>query len=77
MYSAPENLRHGSGREGGRGESGQTGSYSGLPDQAGESTGECSTTMATTGVRRSTDVVMPRYGFKGMSITTIHQIPKS
>lgn len=41
MYPATQDLSHGSGRKGGGGESGQTGPHSGLPDQTGESTGEC------------------------------------
>lgn len=53
MYPATQNLGHGSGRKGGGGEGGQTGPHSGLPDQARESTGECPTTLPTTGVRRS------------------------
>lgn len=52
MYPATQDLSHGSGRKGGGGESGQTGSHSGLPDQAGESTGECPTTLATKGCNK-------------------------
>lgn len=41
MYPATQDLGHGGGGEGGRGEGGQTGPHSGLPDQAGKSSGEC------------------------------------
>lgn len=53
MYPAAQDLGHGGGGEGRRGEGGQTGPHSGLPDQARESSGECPTTLPTTFVRRS------------------------
>lgn len=52
MYPATQDLGHGGGREGRRGESGQTGSHSGLPDQARESTGECPSALATKGCNK-------------------------
>lgn len=52
MYPAAQDLGHGGGGEGGRGESGQTGSHSGLPDQAGESSGECPSALATKGCNK-------------------------
>lgn len=53
MYPATQDLGHGGGGEGGGGEGGQTGPHSGLPDQTGESTGECPPHWLQKGVRRS------------------------
>lgn len=53
MYPATQNLGHGGGGEGRRGEGGQTGPHSGLPDQTGESTGECPPHWLQKGVIRS------------------------
>lgn len=52
MYPAAQDLGHGGGGEGRRGEGGQTGPHSGLPDQTGESTGECPTTLPTKGCNK-------------------------
>lgn len=52
MYPASQNLGHGGGGEGGRGEGGQTWPHSGLPDQAGESSGECPSALATKGCNK-------------------------
>lgn len=52
MYPATQDLGHGGGGEGGGGEGGQTGPHSGLPDQTGESTGECPSALATKGCNK-------------------------
>lgn len=51
MYPAAQDLGHGGGGEGRRGESGQTGPHSGLPDQTRESSGECPSAFATEGFK--------------------------
>lgn len=52
MHPATQDLGHGGGGEGRRGEGGQTGPHSGLPDQTGESTGECPSALATKGCNK-------------------------
>lgn len=52
MYPAAQDLGHGGGGEGCRGEGGQTWPHSGLPDQAGESSGECPSALATKGCNK-------------------------